>query len=66
MKRSTVLAGLAAALALSACASSPTLPAASAGDAPVSAAAAGTETPPAAVDFTDPTRPQFGGGIGNP
>ncbi len=66
MKRSTLLAALVAALALSACASSPTLPAASAGDAPASAAAAGTETPPSAVDFTDPTRPMFGGGIGSP
>jgi ABC-type glycerol-3-phosphate transport system substrate-binding protein len=66
MKRSTLLAGLAATVALSACNASPTLPAASAGHTSASAAAAGTESPPTTVDINDPSRPMFGGSIGNP
>lgn len=54
MKRIVLLLALAA-VSLAACADAPTLPAASAGDASLSAA-----------DINDPTRPQFGGAIGTP
>lgn len=65
MKRITLLAVLAATLALSACTASPALPL-SATDGASASASTSDGAPEAAVDFTDPTRPQFGGAIGGP
>lgn len=63
MKRTTLLAAVAATLALSACTASPVLPVSATDGA---SASTSDGAPEAAADFTDPTRPQFGGAIGGP
>jgi hypothetical protein len=65
MKRTALFSGLAATVALSACAASPTL-ALPTGDASASTSASAGSTAAAPVAITDPTRPMFGGGIGSP
>lgn len=65
MKRSTLPAALVTIVALAACTGSPALPV-SATDGASASATTGDSAPEAAVDFTDPTRPQFGGGVGRP